>query len=172
MRHLNLDFAVEQYDFLFKIKRFEYFKDTTIGKLFEPGKAEEICWTLEDAVRPSGIKIKKHTAIPPTGISFAYKLGMRFSPRFNRKMPVIYTHKQGEAYVLENGGIKFVYAQIHGGNKHDNTEGCPLVAYNRSAATTIQGTAEKEITKLVKHYMDRGKVGIQIFNGIQENKRL
>lgn len=161
---------IKNFDFLFKINRREYFKDTTIGDISAPESFSKKIWTLEDTVRAHGIKVKAHTAIPDTGISLAYNLGIRYSPRFKREMPVIYSEiikENGQdVYIVRGiGGVEFRYAQIHGGNDHTNTEGCPLVCYNRVSDTRIQGTAEKEVTELVKKYLKLGKVGISIING-------
>jgi hypothetical protein len=164
--------SVNDFNYLFKIKRFEYFNDTTIGELYTPGKQEKFCWTLEDAVRPQGVKIPAETAIPETGLSLAYHLGMRYSPRFKRDMPVIYSEKDGNEFIVKGfGGVTFKYAQIHGGNNDEHTEGCPLVAYNRPSLKTIQGTAEKEVTKLVEQYLKNGRVGISIINMPQRNTK-
>ena len=155
---------IENFDKIYKILRSDYFVDTTIGGLWLPDKNDKFCWTLEDAVRPHGIKISRHTAIPETGISLAYYLGLRYSPRFKREMPIIYSELD-KCTIKGMAGVTFKYAQIHGGNTHKNTEGCPLVCYNRINDTTIQGTAEKEVTASVKDFIDKGmSVGISIVN--------
>lgn len=159
----------KNFDSVFKIVRTEYFDDTTIGNLYGPS-SDKLCWTLEDAVRADGVKVPKKTAIPSTGLMLAYSLDLRFSPRFNRKMPVIYSEKRGDEYIVRGrGGVTFSFAQIHGGNTHSNTEGCPLVAYRRPTAKTIQGTAEKEITMLLEDALLKGSVGLVILNAPQEN---
>jgi len=165
--------SVDSFDFLLKLWRYEYFTRTTIGELYIPTKEDsKFCWTLEDTVRPSGIKVPGETALPDTGISLAYNIGMRYSPRFKREMPVIYSTKTADVYTVKGqGAVEFVQAQIHGGNKHEHTEGCPLVAYNRPSLNTIQGTAEKELTKIIKNYLDQGTVGLSIVNMPQRNTK-
>ena len=137
--------------------RYEYSAQATISDWFVNGN--RVCYGLEDTVRPRGIKVPKHTAIP----AGTYKVGIRYSPRFKREMPIIYTEDDGVTIIKE--GVSFKYAQIHGGNTHENTEGCPLVAYKRVNDHTIQGTAEKEITQLVKDALDQGEeVTLKIVN--------
>ena len=141
-----------------EIKRTEYFADTTIGKLYADG--EEICYTLEDAVRAHGVKIKWRTAIP-AGV---YGVKLTYSNRFKRKMPILFTRGVND-WTIQNGGISFLGVRLHGGNTHKNTEGCPLVAYNRVAKEVIQGTAEREVTKLVDKAICRGeKVNLIVSN--------
>lgn len=118
--------------------------DTTIGKLFVNG--EFFCYTLEDAVRDYGVKVKGDTAIPRG----KYKVKISRSSRFKRLMPMVYTESNG--YELVNGGISFKGIRIHGGNTHNNTEGCILVAHNKVNDKRIQGTAERELTELLSTF--------------------
>lgn len=128
------------------IYRHHYSPNSTFGKLFLPGSVDPFCYTLEDTVRPSGIKVARHTAIPATGLDHAYYLTTRDSAAFKRKQWVIYTEK--DKVSIHHDGMKFKYSQFHGGNTHLNTEGCPLVAYNQDVSKNkIWGTAEKELYK-------------------------
>lgn len=141
-----------------KIVRSEYTNDTTIGSLFI--NDERFCYTLEDTVRARGIKVKGHTAIP----AGTYHVNVTMSGRFKRMMPIVYSEADG--MTLSNEGVSFVGIRLHGGNTHQNTEGCPLVAYNRPSKEMIQGTAEKELTQKIKAAIDSGE---QVFL-IIENK--
>lgn len=133
-----------------QIIRDQYNENTTLGKLYIDNKY--FCETLEDTCRPDGIKVNKHTAIPA---GFRYKVDVTMSGRFGRLMPILYTESDG--ITLKAGGIKFLGIRLHGGNKHTNTEGCPLVAYNRINEYTIQGTAEKELTAKIHDAIKRGE---------------
>lgn len=133
-----------------KIVRDQYNENTTLGKLYI--NDQYFCETLEDTCRPVGIKVNKHTAIPD---GYRFKVDVTMSGRFNRLMPIVYTESDG--VTLKAGGIKFVGIRLHGGNKHTNTEGCPLVAYNRLNEYTIQGTAEKELTAKIHDAIKRGE---------------
>lgn len=67
--------------------------------------------TLEDVVRPDGDKVYGRTAIPPG----RYKVELINSPRF------------GEDTMAVRGVPGFEDIRIHGGNKPEDTLGCPLV---------------------------------------------
>lgn len=86
---------------------------STIGKLYINGKY--ICNTLEDSVKPKGIKIKAKTAVEQGG----YTVVLTHSNRFKRVMPLLLS-------VSNFKGIR-----IHKGNTADNTEGCILVGTHR-----------------------------------------
>ena len=91
------------------INRFEYGTNYTIGRLSIDGEFQ--CYTLEDKVRPAGVKIDGKTAIP-TG---NYKVIRDMSNRFGRVMPHILN-------VMGFDGIR-----IHAGNTDVDTEGCILL---------------------------------------------
>lgn len=97
-----------------KLFRMEYAPGSTRGELY--ANDEHFCLTLEDAVRPAGVKIPKRTAIPEG----TYKVRLSFSNRFKRVLPEI----------LNVPGFSGV--RMHGGNDHEDTEGCPLVAAKKA----------------------------------------
>jgi hypothetical protein len=93
-----------------------YSNKSTIGELYINGVFE--CYTLEDMVRPPGVKIAGQTAIPAE----RYRIIIDKSDRFKRLMPLL----------LEVLG--FVGIRIHNGNTDKDTEGCILVGqtYNEN----------------------------------------
>lgn len=95
------------------LKRIQLDSDVTIGTLSINGVFE--CWTLEDTVRPDGVKIYGETAIP-TGV---YSVDITYSPRFKVQMPLL----------INVAG--FVGVRIHPGNSADDTEGCIIVGTDR-----------------------------------------
>jgi hypothetical protein len=123
------------------VLRDTYTLTSTLGKLIFDHNV--CCYTLEDVVRPAGIKIPGVTAIP----AGHYNIVIDFSPHFKRKMPHILN-------VPDFDGIR-----MHGGNTPADTFGCIIVAYNKINDQTVQGTAEQAITDLLNnnqgpHYID------------------
>jgi hypothetical protein len=84
----------------------------TIGKLYVNG--EYFADTLEDVVRPDGVKVYGETAIP-AGV---YKVILNVSNRFKCLMPLLLN-------VPNFDGIR-----IHSGNTAVDTHGCLLVGKN------------------------------------------
>lgn len=84
----------------------------TIGKLYIDGKL--FCDTLEDVVRPDGVKVYGETAIP----AGTYKVILNMSNRFKRIMPLLLNVPMFE-------GIR-----IHEGNSSADSSGCILVGKN------------------------------------------
>jgi len=91
------------------IKRFEFAKTYTVGKLYVNGIY--YCYTLEDTVRPKGEKIDGQTAISVG----TYSVIIDVSNRFKRRLP----------HVLNVSGFEGV--RIHTGNSSADTEGCILL---------------------------------------------
>ena len=91
------------------IHRFEFGTNYTVGRLSIDGDFQ--CYTLEDKVRPSGVKIDGQTAIP----AGTYKVTRDMSARFGRVMP----------HILNVMGFEGI--RIHPGNSSADTEGCILL---------------------------------------------
>jgi hypothetical protein len=135
--------------------RNSYTLKSTIGHVFLGNSSEKFCYSLEDVVRGRGIKIKGHTAVPEG----TYFWHITYSNRFKRKMISIYTEPNG--YELKSLGISFKGIRMHGGNTHKNTEGCPLVAFNKLNNDTIQGTAEKELMEWAESVGGKGIINVK-----------
>lgn len=101
------------------VKRTFKGQEYTIGKLYIDG--HYLCDTLEDTVRPAGIKIAGKTAIP----AGTYKVKKTMSPRFKKVLPEI----------LNVPGFSGV--RIHSGNSADSTEGCVLLGLNKKKGMVL-----------------------------------
>lgn len=130
--------------------RLEYLSQTTMGNISIDN--DFFCYTLEDTIRAKGIKVNGETGIPEH--ARGYRVGIRYSPNFNREMLILYTEADNET--LTHNGISFKFIYAHGGNNHSNSEGCVLVAYKKSG-NTIYETAEKELFDKVKGWLDSGE---------------
>jgi hypothetical protein len=104
-----------------------------IGDLFI--EDEFFCHTLEDEIRPDGVKVYGKTAIK----AGRYKVILTRSYRFKRIMPLIVDVPM------------FTGIRLHGGNSSIDTSGCPLVAFNTDYKK-IWGTAEKALTKRLQEH--------------------
>lgn len=95
----------------------------TIGRLSIDGRY--ICDTLEDRVRPRGVKEWGETAIPPG----TYRVTMSaISPRFSRRRAYQWCHGRLPRLLRVPG---FEGILIHAGNTHEDTAGCLLVGENK-----------------------------------------
>ena len=83
-----------------------------------------VCQTLEDVVRPTGVKFIHETAIP----SGTYPVTVTMSRRFGRRLPLI-------APVPDFSGIR-----IHSGNTTQDTAGCVLVGTHRGQRDDLVGS--------------------------------
>lgn len=122
------------------LERIERTSRSTVGKLQVDG--EYFCWTLEDPVRPHGIKIPGSTAIP-TG---TYRVQITWSPRFKQNMPILI------------GVPDFTGVRIHPGNTADDTEGCILVGYARDGdAISRSREAYQALFRAIQEALDAGE---------------
>jgi hypothetical protein len=130
------------------LTRFERVDDATLGRLEIDGI--QTCYTLEDIVRPEGVKIPGSTAIP----AGTYRIQITYSPRFKVDMPLLI-------------GVPNVHGvRIHPGNMADDTEGCilPGMEYRGSMVTRSREAYNilfREIRESLTVYED---VYIEIIN--------
>jgi len=110
-----------------ELKRKALRETYTIGRLYIDG--DGFCDTLEDKVRPDGVKIWGETAIP----AGTYKVIITESARFKRRLPLLVDVPMFE-------GIR-----IHPGNTAVDTHGCILVGVNsvKGKVTQSQSTFKK-----------------------------
>ena len=138
---------------LLTLTRFKRTREATFGRLQIDGS--EVCYTLEDVVRPAGIKVPGATAIP-TG---TYPVQITFSPRFKQWMPILV------------GVPNFSGIRIHCGNHAEDTEGCLLVGKTLHEPDWIGDSrkAYQEVYAAIKDALDDGEpVNIEIVNKFEE----
>lgn len=129
--------------------REEFFHNATIGSLYIPNFGKHI-FTLEDAIRPDGVKISGQTAIPDG----MYQYKITYSPFFKRDMVILYNTPSDLS--INHFGKRWEGIRVHGGNTVNDSLGCPLIAYNRVSETTIQGSAEADVTAYLKKNAPEG----------------
>lgn len=119
--------------------------ESTIGELW----AEKlyICDTIEDKVRPKGIKIGGKTAIP----AGKYKVEITYSPKFKCKMPILID-------VPNFTGIR-----IHKGNSSDDTSGCILPGYWDGIHSDYVSNSTLAYTKVFNTINGEIKKGNEVF---------
>lgn len=148
-----------------QVDRFAYNNNTTFGKLY----IDDVffCYTLEDTLRANNVKVKSHTCIPAETVG--YEVGFRYSPGFKRDMVIMYN--QSDKETIRKGNVEFKYVYFHGGNTHENTDGCILVAANISIKDNkIWGTKEKELKDIIETSIKDGvDVIVKIKNLPQDN---
>jgi len=126
------------------------FTDTTSsGTLSIDG--QYFCETLEDAARAYGVKVKHKTCLPVG----AYQVTITPSVRFERLMLQLYTTATDLS--CELGGIRFTGIRVHGGNTHESTSGCPIVAFDRVSPERIKRSAEGPLFERVKVAIHTGE---------------
>lgn len=124
--------------------------ESTIGELKINGGFE--CWTLEDTVRPAGVKIPGKTAIP----AGRYEIIITTSARFKKELPLLLK-------VPMFAGIR-----IHAGNTSADTEGCILVGESRDKNKIFNSRAAfVRLFKSLKAEIGRGR---QVFITIENPK--
>lgn len=124
------------------VKR-EFFAETyTIGKLYVDGVY--FCDTLENPVRPEGVKIPNETAIPYG----TYEVVVNFSPKFKRVLPRLLNVPMFDGIL------------IHRGNSVKDTSGCILVGENKVKGMVLNSTPYEE--KLVELLKDKKDIEITI----------
>lgn len=104
------------------VVRYELTDKYTLGAMFLNSKW--FGYTLEDVVRPDGVKVQDQTAIPYG----TYDVILDMSAHFGKIMPHILN-------VPMFDGVR-----IHGGNTPADTEGCILVCSNYLGNGVIQGS--------------------------------
>lgn len=97
-------------------------------------------YTLEDRLRPPGVKVPGQTCIP----AGTYRVEMDWSNHFKKFLPRIL------------GVTGFYGVLFHGGNKVGDTEGCVLIASGRKAKDWIFGSLSDRLVKALQAHGGSG----------------
>lgn len=129
------------------VKRDTLTEKSTIGRMFIGD--EFICYTLEDVVRPEGIKEYGKTAIPEG----TYKMVIDYSTRFKKPMPHILDVPMFE-------GIR-----IHAGNTSEDVSGCLAIGYTKGIDFIGRSReAFNDFMIRLNSFLEEGDVNIKIQN--------
>lgn len=127
----------------------------TFGHLFV--NRTFFCFTLEDEVRPPGVKVYGQTAIPLG----RYRVIVTMSPRFRQRLPL----------VLDVPGFSGI--RIHSGNTVTDTSGCILVGLGRLPARLASSQdAMKRLLPRIEHALQSEDVFLSIENAPPEDKKV
>lgn len=134
------------------LRRVERSRSATIGELQVDGRF--FCYTLEDVVRPRGIKVPGSTAIP-AGV---YPVQITWSPRFKVRMPLLI------------GVPNFAGIRIHPGNTPEHTDGCILPGMERTDGAVMRSReAYTALFDEIDGALEAGEdVVIEIINQFEE----
>ncbi len=130
------------------LARHEFTQTATLGALYN-GRTY-LCNILEDAIRRQ--KVYGQTAIP----NGRYRVDFTWSGRFNRQLPLLVN-------VPLFSGIR-----IHSGNTHEDTDGCPLVGYDKlrnGDNITIYRSREAMEKLILPLFSDGEEVWLSILGG-------
>ena len=127
----------------------EYHPSFTESAMYIDG-GNRFCWVLEDVGRPHGVKVPRETCIPEGH----YRVVISISSRWNKPMLLLYnTNEQ----TVERFGVEFTGVRAHGGNDVDDTEGCPLCAYNTDHNGKVWTRASDDLLIKVQQAIDAGE---------------
>jgi hypothetical protein len=119
----------------------------TPGRLYVNGKW--FCYTLEDVIRPDGVKVAAQTAIPPG----RYEMVYNWSDRFGKFLPLLLNVKN------------FSGVRIHSGNTAADSSGCILVGKTKAkGAVGKSRDAFNELDAILHPASKKEKLYIEIQN--------
>lgn len=127
----------------------KYYPTFTESELYIEGITKPI-WVLEDVGRPVGVKFDGATCLPEV----VSKVSISRSTRFKKDMLLLSNQDDGS---IEKYGVRFTGVRPHGGNTTEDTEGCPLCAYNTDHNGKVWERASDDIFNIVKGWLAKGE---------------
>jgi Family of unknown function (DUF5675) len=122
------------------LKRDIFQNEFTLGGLEVDG--QHFCFTVEDKVRPDGVKIHGMTAIP----AGTYQVILTMSARFKKVLPLLVD-------VPNFSGVR-----IHSGNTAEDTEGCIIVGMVRTdTGVALSRDAMAELMPMLTATIEMGE---------------
>lgn len=148
-------------EFKILIERYHYTTRTTLGRMFfvwdmnyvlNPARPFKKYFgnTLEDTLRPPNIKVMKETGLPG---GLKCKVSLYESAHYGK---TIIFHTENDKRTILYGVLKWIGCLAHGGNDHEDTEGCVLVAKNIIDMNHIQGSLKDELRKEIEKRIKEG----------------
>ena len=118
--------------------------------LGEVGSRMWECFSLEDPVKPEGVKIPGKTAIP----AGRYRIIINYSPRFRKHLPQLLD-------VPNFDGVR-----MHAGNTEGDTEGCILVGRERTETAILRSRLALDtlMNKMIETFGNTEEVWIEVKN--------
>ena len=135
----------------FIIQHRQYLPTCTVSYVYIDA-GDQFCFALEDIGRGPGVKIPGETCIPE-GV---YRATGTESTRFKKRMIQLFNIDDR----VEKDGVAFTGVRIHGGNTIEDTEGCPLYAYNYDDNETIWRKASDDLLDYIDH---QERMGFEIY---------
>ena len=106
--------------------------------------------TLEDTARPDTIKVMKETCLPG---GLKCDVSLYESPHYKK---TIIFHTEDDKRTIKHGILSWEACLAHGGNDHEDTEGCVLVAENIIDMNHIQGSLKDKLREIIEQKIKEG----------------
>ena len=127
----------------------KYSTGFTQSDLYFDNDQRRFCYVLEDIGRAWGEKVPGETCIPES----TYYVSITRSNRWQKDMLILHNFPK---YTIRRGGIRFTGVRPHGGNSVEDTEGCPILAYNSDNMGRVWTRASDDMFDKVKAAKDKG----------------
>lgn len=125
-----------------RVIRIVFNEHSTLGRLYLNN--EYYCYTLEDRVRPAGVKVFGKTAIP----AGTYTVIVNYSPKFKKLMPLL----------LKVPGFDGI--RIHSGTLATHSHGCVLVGKDVRSNYEIADPCSAELTNILLESLEEHTIEI------------